>query len=606
MPFLSYTDPDGNPQRFEIKKKLTTIGRSKSNDLGVPDPKMMPQHAHILSDGSCQMLSSLDPKATISVNGRPRRNYELLDGDIVTLGETEFTYVARAAEPQVVESPSPRKTRKERQESGDDASGGFMRLFRFAEKLLAGQPLNTLFKTLLDSVIEATGADKGFLLILWDGKVEIPAARNVDKVDLGSDLAQISDTIVARVLKDRKPLIISDALKDTVFGQSKSVMDLRLSSVMCVPLVARGQMLGILYVGNDNVADLFTDSDLDHLTIYAAWTSIIVQNALLMDQLRSDNEKLREALARGTNKMKGSCPQMMAVLRTIERVARTDISVLILGETGTGKELVAREIHAQSERHDKPFISINCSAIPENLLESELFGHVKGAFTGAVATKVGKFEAASGGTLFLDEIGVMPLQLQVKLLRVIQERVIEKVGEVKPRPIDIRIVSATNKDLDAEVREGRFREDLFYRLNEISVDLPPLRDRGDDIVEIGQHLLKRYAADYGGKARGFSHDALRAMRNYFWPGNVREMENRIKKAVVMGDRPLVSPEDLGFTADQARPRFEPLAEARENFQVEYIKEALMAHNWNKAQTAKSLDVDPRTIFRYVEKFKQEL
>ena len=604
MPFLSYTDAKGKHHRFPIRKKLSTIGRSKRNDLAADDPKMAPQHAHILSDGDSLMLSSLDPKAALLVNGRPRRNYELRDGDILTLGDTEFTFDARQEEARVVESPSPAKPRKRAKPAADDAN--VERLFRFSEKLLAGQPLGTLFKTLLDSVIAATGADKGFLLVMRDGKVSIPAARNVDKVDLGDDLSQISDTIVARVLRERRPLIISDALSDTVFGQSRSVVDLKLSSVMCVPLVARDQLLGILYVGNDSIADLFTDGDLGQLTIYAGWTSIIVQNALLMDQLRSDNERLREALARGTGKIIGSSPEMTSVFRTIERVAPTDISVLLLGETGTGKELVAREIHAQSDRDGKPFVSINCGAIPESLLESELFGHIKGAFTGAVNHKIGKFEAADGGTLLLDEIGEMPLTLQVKLLRVIQERAIEKVGEVKSRPVDIRIVSATNKDLDKEVAEGRFREDLFYRLHEIAIQLPALRERGDDVVEIAQHLLKRYSADYGGKAKGFTHEALRGMRNYFWPGNVREMENRIKKAVVMGDRPLVGPDDLGFKPEEVQPRFDTLAVAREAFQLEYIRAALMAHNWNKAQTAKTLDVDPRTIFRYVEKFKEEL
>ena len=601
MAFLTYTDPSGEPQRFEIKKKLTTIGRTKSNDLAVDDAVMMPQHAHILADGASHMVSSLDPKATIVVNGRARRNYELRDGDILTLGGTEFTYDAREGAIKVMEAAEDALVRKPRLPDDERLS----RLFRFSEKLLAGQPLDGLFKTLLDSLIEATGADKGFLLLIRDDRVEIPAARNVDKVDLGDNPDQISDTIVARVIKERRALIISDALKDTILGQSKSVVDLQLSSVMCVPLIARGLLIGILYVGNNRIVDLFTEDDLEQLKIYAGWASIILQNALLMDQLRSDNERLRQALAEGTGKIIGSCPQMKGVFRTVQRVAPTDISVLILGETGTGKELVAKEIHALSDRKDKPFVSINCGAIPENLLESELFGHVKGAFTGAVASKIGKFEAADGGTLLLDEIGEMPLTLQVKLLRVIQERAIEKVGDVKQLAVDIRIVSATNKDLDAEVKAGRFREDLYYRLNEIAVDLPPLRDRGDDIVEIAQHLLKRYAADYGGKARGFSSAAAKGMRNYVWPGNVREMENRIKKAVVMGDRPLVGPDDMGFSPEEVGPRFETLARAREAFQLEYIRDALMAHNWNKAQTAKTLDVDPRTIFRYVEKFKEE-
>ncbi len=601
MPFFSYTDPDGEPRRFEIKKKLSTIGRGKNNDLCIADDAMMPQHAHILADGKAHVISSLDPKATIVVNGRPRRNYQLADGDIITLGDTELTYDGRTETVKLMETSSRPAKKKKPQ---DDER--FNRLFGFAEKLLAGQPLSSLFKNLLDSVIQATGATKGFLVVIRDGSITIPAARNVDKVDLGDDPKQISDTIVAQVMRERRPLIISDALADSILGQSKSVVDLKLSSVMCVPLVAKNLLIGCLYLGNDRVTDLFDEGDLSQLTVYAAWASIIVQNALLLDQLRSDNERLREALAKGTGKIIGSCPEIMAMFRTLERVAPTDISVLVLGETGTGKELVAREIHALSPRRDAPFVSINCGAIPENLLESELFGHVKGAFTGALAHKIGKFEAAEGGTLFLDEIGEMPLTLQVKLLRVIQDRVIQKVGDVREQPVDIRIISATNKDLDEEVKARRFREDLYYRLNEISLSLPPLRERGDDIAEIALYLLKRYAAEYGGKGTGFSQDALRSLRNYFWPGNVREMENRIKKAMVMSDRALIGPDDLGFSTEQVRPRFKTLAEAREEFQVEYIREALMAHNWNKAQTAKTLDVDPRTIFRYVEKFKEEV
>ena len=284
----------------------------------------------------------------------------------------------------------------------------------------------------------------------------------------------------------------------------------------------------------------------------------------------------------------------------------TDISILVTGETGTGKELVAREVHARSNRREAPFVSINCGAIPENLLESELFGHKKGAFTGAIADKQGKFEDANTGTLFLDEIGEMPMNLQVKLLRVLQEREIERVGEGKARPVDIRVISATNKDLDEEIRAGRFREDLYYRLNEIHIGLPALRDRGDDIALIAHHLQKRFAKLYPGKASGFTPDALEALRAYVWPGNVRQMENRIKKALVLSDGPLLTPLDLGFEGDaDPERRWLPLNDAKENFQQRYIKDCLEAHEWNKAATARALDVDPRTIFRYIEKFKDD-
>ena len=232
---------------------------------------------------------------------------------------------------------------------------------------------------------------------------------------------------------------------------------------------------------------------------------------------------------------------MQEVFRKVEKIATTDISVLITGETGTGKELIAREIHHRSPRAKGPFVTINCGAIPENLLESELFGHVKGAFTGAVANKQGKFQAADGGTLFLDEIGEMPIELQVKLLRAMQEKVVVRVGDTRPETVDIRILAATNRDLEEEIEAGRFREDLYYRLNVVNVELPPLRERGDDVLVIARYLLSRYSREYDGKVKGLSPNAAVAIRKHSWPGNIRELENRIKKAIVLcrqgADRP---------------------------------------------------------------------
>jgi transcriptional regulator with PAS, ATPase and Fis domain len=250
-------------------------------------------------------------------------------------------------------------------------------------------------------------------------------------------------------------------------------------------------------------------------------------------------------------------------------------------------------------------VAINCGAIPENLLESELFGHKKGAFTGADADKIGKIEAAGHGTLFLDEIGEMPMHLQVKLLRVLQERHIERVGDVAPRPVDIRVVAATNKDLQELIREGRFREDLFYRLNEITVSLPPLRERGDDIALLADSFLLRYRQKYGATPRGFTNQALTALRSWSWPGNVRELENRVKKALILSDRPLLNPDDLDLTDLAAKRQIVPLADAVETFRQDYIRKVLDLNNWNKTQTARDLGVDARTIFRYVEKLEED-
>jgi len=606
VPFLTYHD-GSDVQRYELTRKLTGIGRSSDNRLVLKDEAVLAYHAQVLRDGKSWVLSSLDRNATLVVNGKDRRHWSLKDGDLIMLGGTELTFTlteptSRAARPPTTTAANAVAV------SGPDPR--LEKLTTFAEKLLLGMQVPEIFKTLLDAVIDLTGASKGFLLHLDGERIHIAAARNVDRVDVGQDPGQVSDSVVARVIKERRPLIVADAMKDTILGQSRSVVDLQLSSVMCVPLLARDAMIGILYLGNEGLDRLFGPDDLELLKIFAAQAGLILHNALLLDDLRVENEDLAREVAAGKGlggAMIGTHRSMAEVFRMIAKVAPTDISVLVTGETGTGKELVARESHARSNRRDGPFVSINCGAIPENLLESELFGHKKGAFTGAISDKQGKFEDANGGTLFLDEIGEMPMHLQVKLLRVLQEREIERVGEGKGRPVDIRVISATNKDLTEEIGAGRFREDLYYRLNEIHIALPPLRDRGDDIALIAHHLQKRFAKLYpDSRARGFTPEALEAVRHYVWPGNVRQLENRIKKALVLSEHPLLTPADLGFEGDaDPERRWAPLNEAKESFQQRYIKECLEAHEWNKAATARALDVDPRTIFRYIEKLKDD-
>ncbi|HEY4159787.1 MAG TPA: sigma-54 dependent transcriptional regulator, partial [Polyangiaceae bacterium] len=260
----------------------------------------------------------------------------------------------------------------------------------------------------------------------------------------------------------------------------------------------------------------------------------------------------------------------------------------------------AREIHRRSNRVNGPFITVNCGAIPENLIESEMFGHVKGAFTGAIASRAGKFQQADRGTLFLDEVGELPLALQVKLLRALQERIVIRVGDSRPEKCDIRIVAATNRNLDDMIKTGEFREDLYYRLNVVNLWLPPLRDRGDDVFIIAKALLSKYADELNSPVRGFSPQALAAIKKSNWPGNIRQLENRIKKALVLCDRTLLGPEDLDLGAE-AQTTIVPLEKAKEDFQRNYVLEVLERNNGNRTQTARDLGVDPRTIFRYLEK-----
>jgi transcriptional regulator with PAS, ATPase and Fis domain len=356
-----------------------------------------------------------------------------------------------------------------------------------------------------------------------------------------------------------------------------------------------------VYLGNDRVANLFDTQSLDVLTVFAGQASLILKSAMVLETLRQGHAELEKKLKEQRfGEIIGSCDSMVKIFSKVQKVAPTDVSVLITGETGTGKELIAREVHNRSARAAGPFVVINCGAIPENLMESELFGHVRGAFTGAVATRQGKFQAADKGTLFLDEVGDLPLALQVKLLRALQERVVTKVGESKPERVDIRVLAATNRNLEDEIRKGTFREDLYYRLNVVNILLPPLRERGDDVVVLARFLLQKYAQELGSDVKGFTPNALIAVRKFDWPGNVRQLENRIKKALVLCDKSLVGPEDLDLHPEQLNT-IVALDKAKEEFQRRYILEALERNNGNRTKTARDLGVDPRTIFRYLEK-----
>ena len=593
MAFLRVKDGRSNEVRdIAIRKPLVLIGRAEGNDVVLDDASLAPTHANLLRKGNHFTVSVLDRASNFEFEGRRARSTDVRVGEEVTFGR--YTVLLMEGET--------RTESRTGQASGSPLGevSQLKKLVEFSRAIAAEPSLERTFEALLSSVVAVSGAEKGFLIVLRDGERHLAASHNVGKETL--DLSRVSDSIVDRVLRDRQSLIVSDAMRDAEFASARSVMELKLSSVMCVPLAYRNELLGVLYLGNDNVRNLFAQGDLVLLEVFAAQAAVILHAAIRLDELVLANKNLRDHLRNaGQGGIIGSSGPMKDVFRLLKRVGPADVSVLVTGETGTGKELVAKELHRLSPRASKAFISLNCGAIPEHLLESELFGYRKGAFTGAVSDKIGKFEAAEGGSIFLDEIGEMPMALQVKLLRVLQERRIERVGDVTGRPLDIRVISATNKNLEEEVRAGNFREDLYYRLNEVSLRLPPLRERGDDVLLIAQSLLTRFAEQYGARARGFSAGALNLLRAYRWPGNVRELENRIKKAVIMTDRQQITPEDLGVSVGGG-DTLQTLAEAEEEFKMGYIKRALDENGWNKAQTARVLDVDPRTVFRYIEKF----
>jgi len=297
----------------------------------------------------------------------------------------------------------------------------------------------------------------------------------------------------------------------------------------------------------------------------------------------------------------GKSAVMLELFKQTSKVARTESSVLITGESGTGKELVAREIHRRSARYDAPFVAVNCGSLPEKLIQSELFGHEKGAFTGAIARKKGKIEAASGGTIFLDEIGDLPYEAQVNLLRFLQEGTIERVGGTEEIKVDVRVIAATHVDLDRAIEEGRFREDLYFRLNVLNLQIPPLRDRGDDIQNMANVFFERYAGKNGGALRGFSKQAIAVMRNHPWPGNVRELMNRVQRACVMAEGRVITPADLDLdNRCSARSRL-TLDTARRRAEKSVIRDALYHSNHNIAQASRILGVSRVTLYRLLDK-----
>jgi transcriptional regulator with GAF, ATPase, and Fis domain len=593
MPSLRLTAPGHPPTVYNLYKKITSLGSGPDNDIVLPDPLVVDGFA-VHFDG--QTYTVLAPrKAEFVVNGKKRGKHKLSHDDRLVLGSCELRFA------MIDEAPPLEEEAAETIAELD----AYTKLYEFSERLIHQRDLGELLEALMDAVIGITNADKGFLVLLEGDTIDVKVARNLNRENIADAVSQLSDSIIAKVVRSRKPVIVSDAMRDDEFSAAKSVMQLKVSSVICVPLLDRGRLLGLIYVGNDSIRDLFQQDTLRILTVFASQASLIVANALLLNELRIDNKRLSERLEQYRfGEIVGTSPPMQQVFRKVEKIAVTDISVLITGETGTGKELIAREIHNRSPRAGKPFVTINCGAIPENLLESELFGHVKGSFTGAVANKQGKFQAADAGTLFLDEIGEMPIELQVKILRALQERVVYRVGDTRPETCDIRILAATNRDLDKEIAAGRFREDLYYRLNVVNVELPPLRQRGEDVLVIARYLLSRYAREYDVKVKGLSPNAAVAIRKHAWPGNIRELENRIKKAIVLSESSVIGPDDLGLTGD-VLPQILTLAEAKDKFQREYINEVLALNNGNRTKTARDLGVDPRTVFRHLEKESED-
>lgn len=459
-----------------------------------------------------------------------------------------------------------------------------------------------LLSLCLSMALDITRAERGFIILVdEDGNLKYIAARDIADEEITTPEYQTSHTMVRQVIKTGKPYLVTDTMLDQLLSRSKSVVDLGLRSVLCVPILSGDAVAGVVYLDTTSLAETFSEADLILMEEFTCRIAPIIERAIEQHRLQSTLRSLQEEVQSryAYTSIIGTSKPMRELFRVLDSVTDTDLTVNIYGETGTGKELVAKALHYNGPRKEAPFISVDCAALPESLLESELFGHVKGAFTGASADRPGLIEAADTGTLFLDEIGSMPLGMQAKLLRVIEEREVRRVGATASVSVDIRIVCATNTPLESLVEQGIFREDFFYRINVVRVEVPPLRDRREDIPPLVQHFISETAKEMGASEKEIDPEALAKLYAYSFPGNVRQLRNIIQQAfVASGDR--ITAREISEALGRQEQLPEPgTALVRELSVEEYMKEFILTHQhqYSETELAKKLGIGRNSLWR---------
>jgi Nif-specific regulatory protein len=533
----------------------TSIGRDPSNRLSIADHAVLPEHCVILNEGGRVTIRDRDPSNPSFVNALPSSDRPLQDGDQIQVGESLFVLridgeaAAAPASATIAERsvPSLSTTVMRREDVIADAAveglpasrlaRDFAAFIRTTAAINAVRGLVTLKRPLLELIADVVPATRGAIVLTGDGPTEVASVVGWSREAGAGGAIQVSQPIVERVVREGVGMLSDEAADWDASSGPRS------KSVLAVPLVAYDKIIGALVFESDGKTGRLDQGHLRFVMGLAGIAATALEHERHAEALEDANRRLKAALNLDHN-MVGDSKAMRDVYRRIARVAPTDSTVLITGESGTGKELVARAIHRNSTRADRPFVAINCAAITETLLESELFGHERGAFTGAVAQKKGRLEVAEGGTVFLDEIGELSLALQAKLLRVLQDRVFERVGGTRSVSVDFRLVAATNRDLEAAITAGAFRRDLYYRLNVVSLAMPALRERREDIPLLANWFARRLADRARRQVVGVSPEAVACMQAYDWPGNVRELENAVEHAVVLGSDPLIPPDDL--------------------------------------------------------------
>jgi transcriptional regulator with GAF, ATPase, and Fis domain len=543
-----------------------TLGRDPANAVAVADASVSRKHCLLRreEDGRFQ-IKDLDSRNGTLVNGRAVKEQWLRHGDEIATGDSVFLFLLEeqhqavpASGVEFDDNPSAAETklihpreviylqpdRLQRElPATSQVARNLSALLKISRVVHAIRDLEELQAQLLDLIFEVVPAGRGAILLAEGAGKEFNCLYARTRHAGQPQLVRVSRTIVRQVMKDNVAILGVDVPATAKLRDVESLIASEVRTLLCVPLTVFQRAIGCIYLDSTNAAHRFQEDHLQLLTAIAGVSAVALDNARRLQWLEEENQRLTNEV-RQEQSLVGEGARIKEIFQFLARVAPTESTVLIEGESGTGKELVARALHRNSHRASKPFVAINCAAIPESLLESDLFGHERGAFTGAAVQKQGRLQVAEGGVVFLDEIGDLAPALQVKLLRVLQEREFERVGGTHSIKIDVRLVAATNRDLNEAVRNGEFRQDLYYRLAVVKLTMPPLREHREDIPMLTRHFVQKYAKRSKVKAKPVSREAMAALVNYEWPGNVRELENAIERALVMGSSDAVLLEDL--------------------------------------------------------------
>jgi Nif-specific regulatory protein len=604
---------------FGLSDHDFSIGRDASNLLPIDDPSVAARHCQIRRQGGEEFaIRDLGSGGATLVNGLPVTERVLQHDDDIRLGDCRFLFLLWDAEPYSSvrldgarccaqphrENCSYRTTAAspEATAAACQAQCSLTTLLRAGAGIQLVRSPQEIAQQLLEVIFGAIPAQHGGIL-LFDGYSEEPSFASYRDRDTGpATTVRSYGTIVDRARREVTGILATGILPDGSGAAARDGTEPQPRSVLAAPIVALARTLGVMYLDSCAPSVPFHEDHLELAGSVGAILGLAIENARRLEWLEAENLRLQEAIGLH-HEMVGGSPRMREVYQFVSKVAPTDSTVLICGESGTGKELVARAIHHNSQRANMAFLAVNCAALSETLLESELFGHEKGAFTGAYAQKRGKLELADRGTVFLDEVGEMPPACQARLLRVIQEREFERVGGTRPIRSDIRLIAATNRDLKAAIERGAFRTDLYHRLNVVSVTMPPLRDRREDIPLLASYFVARHGKKARRRVTGLSREALACLQAYDWPGNVRDLENAIERAVVLGSTDLILAEDLPEAVLESSPTgTRPIGgyhESIRNEKIRAITGALDQAGGSFTEAAKLLGIHPNYLHRLV-------